>query len=215
GQGPARMRNVGDSPQSEHRSTKKSVKLLLSNLRTGASKTKDTDTTEEDINKVVFNAVDLLIKDKVVESKKARLDVLTKFESALDLQFAAQSNKKGALDNAWKDRIKEAVQALQRKAQADIVLDKSEDPNTRDKYRKEMLKSDEGKQALAAGLSSINPASLKDFKFEAAFGKDKDHILAEARERISNKYLASVGPVTARKRQRENARFVLQDMQYR
>src|SRR5262245_12737202 len=148
GQGPARIRNVGDRPQSEHRSTKKSVKLLLSNLRTGASKTKDTDTTEEDINKVVFNAVDLLIKDKVVESKKARIDVLTKLQSALDLQLAAQSNKKGALDNAWKDRIKEAVEALQPEAQADIVLDKSEDSNTRDKYRKEMLKSDEGKQAL-------------------------------------------------------------------
>src|SRR5262249_23262409 len=124
-------------------------------------------------------------------------------------QFAAQSNKKGALDNAWKDRIKEAVEALQREAQAAIVLDKSEDPNTRDKYEKEMLKSDEGKQVLAAGLSSIKPASLKDFDFETAFGKDKDHILAEALEAISNKSLDYEGPVTDRKTQLDTALFDL------
>ncbi|OAI53076.1 hypothetical protein AYO44_16290 [Planctomycetaceae bacterium SCGC AG-212-F19] len=71
GQGPAQKRrpNRGPRPEGEHRSTKKAVKLLLSNLRTGTGKTKDEHTSDEDTKKVVFNAVDLLIEDKTTESK--------------------------------------------------------------------------------------------------------------------------------------------------
>ena len=189
---------LSDRTKSEHRSTKKAVKLLLSNLREGVKVT-DTDTKELDVNKVVFNAVEQLIEDKVDETKKHKnkLEALTKFQTALDQQFKAQSKKKGALDNAWKGRIDEAVRALQKEewlnlpeaVKKDIVLN-TKAKSEASELRQEMLKSQEGREVLGKILSSMDPASLKEIypksgeekalDFDRAFGSAKNGVLAEA-----------------------------------
>lgn len=71
-QGPARNRDVGKRPDRAHRSTKAAVNLLLSNVRKGAGKTQDTDTTEDDIKKVIFNAVDTLLRTRRPSQKQER-----------------------------------------------------------------------------------------------------------------------------------------------
>jgi hypothetical protein len=202
GQGPSATRTPGAQPKSAHRSTKTAVSLLLANLRTGATGTADVHTSEDDIRKVVFNAVDQLVADKVSESKKhkTKLDALTKFKSVLDQQFAAQLQKKNPLDKAWKDKIDSVLQALRREELERIILADEGDADSRDAYRKEMLGSNEGRAVLAAKpafagkvLSAVDPVwlttNLDDM--DAAFGANKNKILAEALLAVSGKGAAS------------------------
>jgi hypothetical protein len=124
--GPDDQRDYGNDPKAEHRSTKKAVKVLLSNLRKGASKTPDVDTTHDDKNMVVFNAVDRLIQDKVDKStstpRKTKLEALAKFEDVLKQELAAKANKNGAIDSTWQSKIKDALQALRTEELDKILL---------------------------------------------------------------------------------------------
>jgi hypothetical protein len=181
-QGPAQLRDVGKRPEQDHRGTKKAVKLLLSNLRKGAGKTQDSDTTEQDIDKVVFNTVELLIDDKQVKSKKSmtRLQALAKFRSVLTQEFTAQSQKRDALDNRWKAKLEEALQALE--------TDEFEKRyNQGEMTPEDMLGTSEGRRALAdkprfggTVLSAVDPARLQQLNLDKEFGQAKDDVLAEA-----------------------------------
>jgi hypothetical protein len=112
---------VGNRPGNEHRSTKKAVTLLLSNLRVGVGKTpdpKDALTSAEEyerFRKVIFNSVDMLIADKTDKSKKGKtkLEALEKFQQVLDEQFEEEAKKKSdALKSDWKYKIEEAINGL-------------------------------------------------------------------------------------------------------
>jgi hypothetical protein len=205
GQGPTTSRDVGNRPQSEHRSTKTAVKLLLSNLRKGVvGKQKTTDTTDDDIDKVVFNAVNLLIEDKDEKSKKSKLEVLKKFETVVN----QERNKKGALDASYFGKINNAIRALRVEEQGDIILNRSQevDADTLEQFKKDMFDSEEGTHALAAkpalakavfssmdsasagaGLSKMNQVSFQKFDFGATFGDSKNDVLAHALDAILKK----------------------------
>jgi hypothetical protein len=70
-------------------------------------------------------------------------------------------------------------------------------PEIKEQIRQQLLDTDEGRQALAsksrfAGvLSAADPASLKDIDLQAAFGKAKDDVLAEALRPIVQKTSAA------------------------
>jgi hypothetical protein len=70
-------------------------------------------------------------------------------------------------------------------------------PEIKEQIRQQLLDTDEGRQALAsksrfAGvLSAADPASLKDIDLQAAFGKAKDDVLAEALRPIAQKTSAA------------------------
>ena len=162
-------RDYGNDPKAEHRSTKTAVKLLLSNLRKGVGKMPDGNTNQNDKDMVVFKAVELLIRDKVAKSKegksktkKTKLEALAKFEDVLRQEFAAQANKKGALDNTWDAKIKEALEALRVEELDKLVLNKDQDEletmidansteprKLREHCVRKMLASEDGKKALA------------------------------------------------------------------
>jgi hypothetical protein len=200
GQGPARTRDRGARPESEHRSTKKAVSSLLSNLR--LSKAQDKYTTQQDIDMVVLNAVDLLIQDKVDKSKKdkTKFDALAKFEKEVNDQFVAEANKKQPLDNEWKEKIKQAVRSLRQEERERVVDDANESKEFREQCLGEMCGSQEGKLALqsdsglakrvlpmakkqdlaVAALSAVNWQAIDKFDFDAAYGDKKDDIIAEA-----------------------------------
>jgi len=188
GQGPSGNRDLGDRPDREHRSTKKAVRLLLSNLRTGAGKTKDKDTTEDDIRKVVFNAVDLLIEDKIVKSKKdkTKLEALKKFGDVLAQEFTAQSQKRDGLDSQWKKKIDEAVRALR--------IEELERIHGEGGITEEMLGTKENQEALAAKpefggaiLSAVDPAWLDNISLDTASAQFKNDVLSEALLAIAKK----------------------------
>jgi hypothetical protein len=182
GQGPTQNRNVGGYPKRAHRSTKEAVTELLSNLREGASQTQDQDTTKDDIRKVVFNAVDLLIEDKTAMSKKGRtkLEALKKFGDVLAEEFTAQSKKRGGLNSEWKERIDAAVQALR-------IEELEKKIHGQGDIAEEMLATTENQKAMVAVLSAVDPASLGKIDLDTAFGKFKNDVLSETLLAIADK----------------------------
>jgi len=214
GQGPRNNRDVGDRPQSEHRSTKKAVKLLLSNLRKGVDGKEQTDdTSDKDIEKVVFNAVRQLVEDKKAESDtKTKLDALEKFlEVVNDEQY-----KKGALDPKYFGKIKNAIQALRAQELGEIIVKppKSVSAETLEQYKQEMINTEEGTEALVAKSalalavfgsmdsatagdslsrmsSKLSRATLDNLDilatFGPIFGESKNDVLAEALAAISKR----------------------------
>ena len=117
-------KNVANRPESAHRSTKKAVNLLLSNLKAGAGKTRDDATTEKEIEQVVFNAVDQLMSDKMDKSGKTKLQALAKFKEVLGQRLAAQS-KKRKLDDQWQYKIEDALRALRYEEMEKLFRDRS------------------------------------------------------------------------------------------
>jgi hypothetical protein len=124
--GPDDQRDYGNDPKAEWRKTKTAVKVLLSNLRKGLSKTPDGDTTDADKDTVIFNAVDRLIQDKVAKSttnpRKTKLEAIAKFEDVLKQELAAKANKNGAIANTWQGKINDALQALRTEELDKILL---------------------------------------------------------------------------------------------
>jgi hypothetical protein len=198
-QGPAESRNVARRPATEHRSTKKAVKLLLSNLREGIKKGRDDNTDLKDVDKVVFNAVDLLIEDKTRESKKneTKLNVLKKFKAVMETEFDAQPRKSGDLDAQWKGKINEALAALEIEEynkQGAIRNEKQRVDNARNRQeqreqnRKKLelgtaedlrkLKDDPSKGGEV--LSAVDPEWLKSVDLDKTFGDAKVAVLREA-----------------------------------
>ena len=109
--------DFGTRPAKERRSTKKAVRLLLSNMREGIGPNPSKDVLRDEmdrIRKIVFNSVDLLVDDKVSRSKKGKtkLEALQKFADTLKDEFAQESQKAGALDVQFKYVIGEALQGL-------------------------------------------------------------------------------------------------------
>jgi hypothetical protein len=108
--------DFGGRPGKEHRSTKKAVKLLLTNLRlgVGGDRQKYEDTNQRQrAEKLVLNAVDQLIDDKTSKSKKGktRLEALKKFEEVLQAEFKDEKQK-GGMDVQWKHLIDDAINGL-------------------------------------------------------------------------------------------------------
>src|ERR1700761_7702453 len=75
--------DFGGRPDSEHRSTKKAVRLMLTNLREGVgdqNKALNVPELRTRSGKLLLNAIDLLMDDKTARSKKGktRLQALEK-----------------------------------------------------------------------------------------------------------------------------------------
>ncbi|MFO0817006.1 MAG: hypothetical protein U1A77_03625 [Pirellulales bacterium] len=169
-------RDYGDNPKAEHRSTVAAVKLLLSNLRLGLRKMPDKQTTVDDHDLVIFNAVDRLIRDKVEKSKKNKtlLEAVAKFETELEKEFLKQSQKKNAIDGKWLAKAKESLKALRIEEYTKSLNGKNPDElasilSSTDKEPREkrelcalkMLNSDEGKKTIYDRTDvSINALAL-------------------------------------------------------
>jgi hypothetical protein len=109
--------DFGGRPQSEHRSTKKAIRLVLSNLREAAGDQKgplNEQAKRQRAEKLLFNTLDLLIDDKVAGTKKnkTRLQALEKFEAVWRREFDEQLEKKGNVDKQFKFVMLEAIEAL-------------------------------------------------------------------------------------------------------
>ncbi|MFO0906360.1 MAG: hypothetical protein U0939_25365 [Pirellulales bacterium] len=187
-------RDYGQTPKSEHRSTKTAVKLLLSNLKKGSKKTRDQQTTDKDLDLVVFNAVDKLIRDKEEKSKKGKstLDAVDKFRQVFLQEFASQSHKKNPLDDNWKDRVESSLRALRSEGLADIISAGTEKPEDLKTHRTDLISTDEGKKLLATRrelaenvLSEISADELNGLDLDGIFGDEKPTVVAGALLRLA------------------------------
>jgi hypothetical protein len=85
------------------------VKKLLTSLKTGIDQDTNGQKDEGVIDKVLFNAIDLLIDDKVAKSNtKTKRSALERFKT----EFAKQSKDSKDLDESWKKKIEESLEAL-------------------------------------------------------------------------------------------------------
>ena len=203
----------GNRPKQKHRSTKSAVRLLLTNLHEGAQTKPDPavllQTEREHANKLVFNAVDLLMDDKVAKSKKGKtkLQALARFQTMLNEQFEEQSRKPGALDRKWKAMVGEAVAALRYEEMEKGFLNGTVPPQ-------DMLDEDviRARYPLRAQIINANdPAKLqepqKSFWFDEAekiFGHgisadtivttERGRLLLEAKPKLRSRIAASLDP---------------------
>jgi predicted DNA-binding protein YlxM (UPF0122 family) len=177
----------GDRPAMERRSTKKAVETLLSGLHKGAGQAGPDAAVNPDIDKIVFNAVRMLVEDKHLKSKKNRskLDIVLSFKDEVAGQFVELARKPGGLDAGWKLKIEEALQGLELQALVQIKPDSAR-PEEFGHFRS-LWDTPEGR-ALATrsprlagmALSCANVAQVQALDLDVAFGNDKQSVLAKA-----------------------------------
>jgi len=207
--------NAGNRPQEEHRSTKKAVRLLLSNLKDGVAQKDDAPWDEKRVQKIVFNAVDQLMDDKMAtkESRKTKLEALDRFSAVLTKEFAAQAKKSGALEDPWKHKIEDAVRGLKYEEMEKLF-------RSGNMTAEVLLASDQGRDALEQRptklrvdvLNAVDPDKL-DTKLKAAWvdqmekgfraggisaedllGTDRGKKVLEAKPEIRGDVLSSIDP---------------------
>jgi hypothetical protein len=118
---------LGARPKAKHRNTKKAVSEFISSLSAGvkAGAGSGEKSGEDDLNQAIFNAVDLLIEDKVARSKgkllgprkgrevrKDKRHAIRRFRDELKIQWAAQAKKTGGMKFDWEKRVLESLDAL-------------------------------------------------------------------------------------------------------
>lgn len=153
-QGPAADRDA-NGPQGKRRSTKAAVSLVLDSLTKGAALARDQDTSEQDIRKVVFNAVDRLVADKVSLSTKGKdlQQALDGFEARLRTAVASRAGKSDAVDPEFEVMLHEAIQAIRFDERKKAYEAGGGTPDERRDFRRSMITSPEGLLAIA-----VNPA---------------------------------------------------------
>ena len=120
----------GQNPKAKHRKTKDAVNELLTNLLEGATNNPDDDKTgQTEKEKIVFNAVDQLIRDKVARTKRKKtpLKALAKFEDVLKQEIAAKFPGDDILQYKWKAMMTQSVKALRTEELNKVLVNDGED----------------------------------------------------------------------------------------
>ncbi len=114
---------------------------------------RDQDTSEQDVRKVIFNAVERMISDKAETSGLGdRMQALAKFETTLRAKVMARAGTDEALDAIWEAMLQEAIEAIRfDERQKAYVADKGM-PDERRDFRRSMLNTPEGQHAMV-----VNP----------------------------------------------------------
>lgn len=116
--GPAQQRDArrqDAAVAAKRRKTKEAVALVLDALAAGAKLAPDLDTSAADIRRVIFNAVDQMVADKVAGSEqgKSRLDAVEAFAARMRAEFTDRAARPAeAIDAKWQRQLNDAVEAL-------------------------------------------------------------------------------------------------------